>query len=57
MIALGIGLTLAHVADNVLPTILAIVGLGFLVAGIATGTLLVLNHLRFRRDQSYDDDE
>ena len=57
LIALGLGLTLAHLVGNVVPTILAIAGVGSLVAGIATGSVLVLDNFRYRRDQSYYDDE
>ncbi|GAB2582970.1 hypothetical protein GCM10009593_22800 [Microlunatus antarcticus] len=57
MIALGVVLTLAHVAGNIIPTILALLGMGTLIAGISTGTLLVLENFRYRRDQSYYDDD
>lgn len=57
LIALGFGLTVAHLLGDVVPTVVAIVGVGSLVAGIATGSMLVLDNFRYRRDQSYYDDE
>lgn len=57
LIALGVVLTLARVVGDVLPTVLALGGLVSLVAGIATGSLLVLENFRYRRDQSYYDDD
>ena len=57
MIALGIGLTLAHVAGNVLPTVLGIAGVGSLIAGIASGALMVAENFRVHRDDSYYDEE
>ena len=57
LIALGVVLTLARVVGDVLPTVLALAGLVSLVAGIATGSLLVLENFRYRRDQSYYDDD
>ena len=58
LIAVGLILTAAKIGGNVLPTVLAILGLGCIVAGIGTGALLVLNNFRYRRDQSfYDPDE
>lgn len=58
--ALGIVLTLAHVAGNVVPTVLGVLGFVLLNAGIAMGALLVVNNFRYSRDQSYydpDDEE
>jgi hypothetical protein len=60
LIALGVVLTLARVVGDVVPTVLALLGLVSLVAGIATGSLLVLENFRYSRDQSYydpDEDE
>ncbi len=57
LIALGVVLTLARVVGDVVPTVLALAGLVSLVAGIATGSLLVLENFRFRRDQSYFDED
>lgn len=48
-------LTLGHVGGNVLPTVLAIVGAGSLLAGVATGAAIVMDNFRYRRDQSDDD--
>ena len=45
-------------AWNVVPTVLALLGLVLLVLGIATGTLLVYDNARWSRNQSfYDEDE
>lgn len=55
LMALGIVLTLTHVAGLVVPTVLALVGAVVLVAGIATGTRLVFDNVRWRRDESYYD--
>ena len=60
LIALGVILTLTGDVGNVVPTVLAILGLVSLVAGIATGSLLVFENFRYSRDQSYydpDEDE
>ena len=57
LIALGVVLTLTRVVGDVLPTVLAIAGLVSLVAGIATGSLLVFENFRYRQDQSYYDDD
>ncbi len=55
--SLGIGLTVAEVAGNVLPTVLALVGLVLFVVASSIGTRMVFDNFRFRRDQSYYDDE
>jgi len=57
LVALGVVLTLAHVAGNVVPTVLAIAGVGSLMAGVATGSMLVLENFRLHRDQSYYDED
>jgi uncharacterized membrane protein HdeD (DUF308 family) len=60
LIALGVVLSLAQVVGNMVPTVLALVGVVSLVAGIATGSLLVFENFRYSRDQSYydaDEDE
>jgi 3-phosphoglycerate kinase len=57
LIALGVVLTLARVVGDVVPTVLAIAGMVSLVAGIATGSLLVLENFRYSRNQSYYDDD
>lgn len=57
LMALGLVLTLAHVGGNALPTALALVGLASLVVGIASGSLLVFDNFRYRRDQSYYDED
>jgi hypothetical protein len=60
LIALGVVLSLSRAVGDVVPTVLAIVGLVSLVVGLATGTLLVFENFRYSRDQSYydaDEDE
>ena len=57
LIAVGVVLTLTRVVGDVLPTVLAMAGLVSLVAGIATGSLLVFENFRYRQDQSYYDDD
>ena len=57
LIALGVILTLTRVVGDVVPTVLALVGLLSLIAGIATGSLLVLENFRYHRDQSYYDED
>jgi hypothetical protein len=60
LIALGVILSLSRAVGDVVPTVLAIVGLVSLVVGLATGTLLVFENFRYSRDQSYydaDEDE
>ena len=57
LIAVGVVLSLTRVVGDVVPTVLALVGLLSLVAGIATGSLLVFENFRYRRDQSYYDED
>ena len=57
LIAIGVILTLAHVGGNLLPTVIALVGLGTLMTGIVIGRLLVVQNFRYHQDQSYYDDE
>jgi hypothetical protein len=60
LITLGVILTLTRAVGDVVPTVLALGGLLSLVAGIATGSLLVFENFRYSRDQSYydaDEDE
>ena len=49
LIALGVILTLTRAVGDVVPTVLALVGLVSVVAGIATGSLLVLENFRYTR--------
>ena len=56
-IAIGVILTLAEVGGNMLPTILALAGVGALIVGCATGALLVFENFRFHQGQSYYDDD
>lgn len=56
LLALGIILTLAQVGGNVLPTILALVGAGSLLAGVSTGSAALMDSFRMTRKQSSDDD-
>ena len=57
LIALGVILTRTGGVGNVVPTVLAIVGLVSLVAGVATGSLLVFENFRYSRNQSYYDQD
>jgi uncharacterized membrane protein HdeD (DUF308 family) len=60
LIAVGVILTLTRAVGDVVPTVLALLGLVSLVVGIATGSLLVFENFRYSRDQSYydaDEDE
>lgn len=55
LMALGIVLTLAHVAGDVVPTVVALLGFVLLNVGIGTGALLVMDNFRYSRNQSYYD--
>lgn len=57
LIASGVVLTLTGGVGNVVPTVLAIVGLVSLVAGMAAGSLLVFENFRYSRNQSYYDED
>ena len=60
LMAIGVILTLTGGVGNLVPTVLAVLGLISLVVGLATGTLLVFENFRYSRDQSYydpDEDE
>jgi uncharacterized membrane protein HdeD (DUF308 family) len=60
LIAVGVILTLTRAVGDVVPTVLALLGLVSLVVGIATGSLLVFENFRYSRNQSYydaDEDE
>ena len=46
LVALAMLLTLTHLLGNVVPTVMAIVGVGSLVAGISTGAMQVVDHYR-----------
>jgi hypothetical protein len=46
LVAVAIVLTLTHVLGNVVPTVLAIIGVGSLVAGVSTGAMQILDHYR-----------
>ena len=52
LVALAMLLTLTHVLGNVLPTVLAIVGVGSLVAGVSTGAMQIVD--RYRRPSADD---
>jgi hypothetical protein len=53
--ATAMALTFAHVAGNVVPTVLGLAGFVLLNAGIAIGFLLVVDTRRYSRSQSYYD--
>ena len=60
LMAVGVILTLTGGVGNLVPTVLAVLGLISLVVGLATGTLLVFENFRYSRNQSYydpDEDE
>ena len=44
-----------HIGGYLFPTLLAIAGLGSLLAGIGTGFVLVMDNFRYSRSQSYYD--
>lgn len=48
--AVGVLLTLGHVAGNAVPTVLAIIGVGSLIAGVSTGAMQIVD--RYRRSAS-----
>lgn len=47
LVALGLLLTATHALGNAVPTVLAIVGVGSLVAGVSTGAMQLVD--RYRR--------
>ena len=57
LMALGVILTLTGGVGNLVPTVLAVLGLISLVVGLATGTLLVFENFRYSRGQSYYDQD
>lgn len=52
LVALAMLLTLIHLLGDVLPTVLAIVGVGALVAGVSTGAMQIVD--RYRRPGADD---
>jgi hypothetical protein len=50
LVALAMLLTLTHQLGNVVPTVLAIVGVGALIAGVSTGAMQIVD--RYRRSDS-----
>ena len=46
LVAVAIVLTLTHVLGNVVPTVLAIIGVGSLVAGVSTGAMQIVDNYR-----------
>ena len=46
LVAVAMVLTLTHVVGNVLPTVLAILGVGSLIAGVSTGAMQIVDHYR-----------
>jgi threonine dehydratase len=53
LVALAMLLTLTHQLGNAVPTVLAIVGVGSLVAGVSTGAMQVVDRYR-RSDSDFD---
>ena len=54
LIGIAIVLTLTRVGGDVLPTVLAIVGVGSLVAAVSTGAMQIVDRYR-RSDSDFDD--
>ena len=54
LVGLGMLLTFTHLLGNALPTVLAIVGVGSLIAGVSTGAMQVMDRYR-RPDSDFDD--
>ena len=48
--ALGLLLTAGHLLGNVLPTVLAIAGVGSLIAGVSTGAMQLVDYRRSTSD-------
>lgn len=57
MVAVAVLLTLTQVGGDVLPTVLGIAGVGSLVAGVATGTMQVVDAYRYSRPNPDGDDD
>ena len=55
LIARGVVLSLSRAVGDVVPTVVALLGLLSLVAGIATGSRLVFDNFRLAQRQSTDD--
>ena len=53
LVALGMLLTFTHVLGNAVPTVLAIVGVGSLIAGVSTGAMQIVDHYR-RSSSDFD---
>ena len=54
LVVVAVVLTMTHVGGNVLPTVLGIVGVGSLMAGVSTGAMQVVDAFRYSRDVSDD---
>ena len=50
LVVLAMALTLAHLLGDVVPTVLAIIGVGSLTAGVSTGAMQIVD--RYRRSGS-----
>lgn len=57
LVVVGVLLTLGGVGGNVLPTVLAVAGVGAILAGVITGAMLVAENARYHQSQSFYDDE
>ena len=55
LVAVAVLLTLTHVGGDVLPTVLGIVGVGSLMAGVSTGAMQVVDAFRYSRPGPDDD--
>jgi hypothetical protein len=49
LVGVAVLLTVTHVGGDVLPTVLGIVGVGSLMAGVSTGTMQVVDAFRYSR--------
>ena len=54
LVALGMLLTAGHLLGNVVPTVLAILGVGSLIAGVSTGAMQIVDRYR-RPDHDFHD--
>lgn len=57
LVAVAVLLTLTRVGGDVLPTVLGIVGVGSLMAGVSTGAMQVVDAFRYSRPSPDDDGE
>ncbi len=56
LVALGVLLTVTNLAGDVVPTVLAILGVGSLIAGVSTGAMQLMDRYR-RPDSDFHDED